>query len=107
TGETIDERRLAETQRLHLGAGELDPALEDLDQRVVVSRLAVGRDRLVVGAMLGVRHEAQATRRGSDACRPCRRRRPRRWRPRAPTAAPTARRCCARAVATRSCPPAD
>ena len=80
--EAVDERRLAQTERLHLGAGELDPTLEDLEQLVVVPRLPVGRDDLVVGTVLGARHGAQATRRGSGACRRCRRRPRRRSRPR-------------------------
>jgi hypothetical protein len=44
--ETVDQRRAPEAQRLHLGAGEYDPALECVEDGVVVTRLAVLRDQL-------------------------------------------------------------
>ena len=56
---SFGEARLAIAQALHLGADELDAALDRLGDRVVVARLPVLDDRLSVGGtvLARLRHE--------------------------------------------------
>ena len=44
--EAVDERSVTGAQRLHLGPGEDEPRLVDIEDRVVVPRLLVLRDQL-------------------------------------------------------------
>src|SRR5439155_6560595 len=76
--ETVHERSVSSAERLHLVPRELDPALETLEQLVVMSRATVAGDDLL--ALVLAAHRPEATRRGSGGCRSYRRRsrRPRR-----------------------------
>jgi hypothetical protein len=54
-GESVSQRRLTVAQAFYLGAHQLDPRLEGIQDRIVVPRFAIRRDNPVVAGPRRVR----------------------------------------------------